>query len=432
MNDVIITILNKIASESASNPSSDIITDVIPVINYEFPAIPPTVIEIGRKINPLPSDIENIPEYLPVSDNISTLPVSDENSNNPVSDNIITDTPINTVPIPEPNYIYEPISEPNTTDSTLGVPDDPSPQRRSVRLSEKGGVVRYRSEERGAGPVPRRFAQINQVSVKRALKEFPEATRAAALKEMKQMLDKKVLRFVKTNDRKALKAIKTFMFIKIKYKSDGTFEKVKARLVANGPQQDPNSYTDEDCASPTAAIPFVFAIIAIAAYQQRHIIFIDVTGAYLNANIEDLKIHVIIDDYLTSLLLTLRPDLITYRYPDGTITAKLDRALYGTHEAALRWYKTLITLAEKNGFIKNPIDPCVLNKSVNGVQITMVIYVDDIMFTCIDMSIIDEAIKMFRNEFEEITVHDNVINSYFGMTLTQNTESVEVTMEGFI
>jgi histone deacetylase 1/2 len=292
-------------------------------------------------------------------------------------------------------------------------------------------VVRYRSEERGAGPVPR-FAQVNQVSIKKALKSFPEATKAAALKEMKQMLDKKVLRFTKVKDRRTLKPIKTFMFIKVKFKADGSFEKVKARLVANGPQQDPTSYSDEDCASPTAAIPFVFCVISIAATERRHIVFVDIAGAYLNASIEDLDIHVIIDPYLTSLLLSLDPTLQSFVYPDGSCTAKLDRALYGTHEASLRWYMTLASLAESNGFVKNSIDPCVLNKMVDSVQITMVIYVDDIMLTCTDMEVIDDVIVMFRSAFNEITVHDSDVNSYLGMTFTQNEESVEVTMEGFI
>ena len=294
-------------------------------------------------------------------------------------------------------------------------------------------MVRYRSEERGAGPVPR-FAQLLQVSFKRALKDFPEATREAAKKEMQQMLDKGVLRFVKPKDRGKIKSkpIKTFLFIKVKFKADGSFDKVKARLVANGPQQDPNSYTVDDCTSPTAAVVFVFIVIAIAAYEKRHIKFIDVTGAYLNAGIEDLDIYVIIDAELTSILLSLKPELVIFVFPDGTSLAKLDRALYGTHQASLRWYLLLIKRAEEDDFVRNPIDPCVLNKTVDGVQITMVIYVDDIMLTSTSMSLIDQTVAMLRKEFKEITVHDDDVNSYLGMTFTRLPDSMEVTMEGFI
>ena len=175
-----------------------------------------------------------------------------------------------------------------------------------------------------------------------------------------------------------------------------------------------------------------FIVIAIAAYEKRHIKFIDVTGAYLNAGIEDLDIYVIIDAELTSILLSLKPELVIFVFPDGTSLAKLDRALYGTHQASLRWYLLLIKRAEEDDFVRNPIDPCVLNKTVDGVQITMVIYVDDIMLTSTSMSLIDQTVAMLRKEFKEITVHDDDVNSYLGMTFTRLPDSMEVTMEGFI
>lgn len=73
--------------------------------------------------------------------------------------------------------------------------------------------------------------------------------------------------------------IRSHMLMKDKYKSDGTFEKWKARLVAGRDTQDKSIY--EDLSSPTICLDSVFTIIAIAACEKRKICTIDITGMYL-------------------------------------------------------------------------------------------------------------------------------------------------------
>ena len=55
-----------------------------------------------------------------------------------------------------------------------------------------------------------------------------------------------------------------------------------------------------------------------------------------------------------------------YKYNEG-IYVKIDRALYGTIEAAKVWYDTLST----NGFKANSFDPCVFKKDFKGDQLTI-------------------------------------------------------------
>ena len=52
--------------------------------------------------------------------------------------------------------------------------------------------------------------------------------------------------------------------------------------------------------------------------------------------------------------------------------AKLLKALYGTIKVALMFYKKLMGNLKKKGFVRNPYDPCVANKMVNGKQLTLV------------------------------------------------------------
>ena len=57
---------------------------------------------------------------------------------------------------------------------------------------------------------------------------------------------------------------------------------------------------------------------------------------------------------------------------------KLLKALYGLLKSALLFYKKLAGELVNMGFEINPYDPCVDNKTVNGIQMTVTWYVDDL------------------------------------------------------
>jgi hypothetical protein len=64
---------------------------------------------------------------------------------------------------------------------------------------------------------------------------------------------------------------------------------------------------------------------------------------------------------------------------------QLDKALYGTLEAAKLWYDNLTSKFLQAGFVKNPYDECVWNKTMlNGQQVTVTFHVDDLVVTCED------------------------------------------------
>ena len=70
---------------------------------------------------------------------------------------------------------------------------------------------------------------------------------------------------------------------------EGTVEKVKARLVAGGDQQDKSIYTLDETSSPTVSTAAVLITMAIAAHERRHVMTMDVETAYLNARMIDDK-----------------------------------------------------------------------------------------------------------------------------------------------
>jgi len=51
---------------------------------------------------------------------------------------------------------------------------------------------------------------------------------------------------------------------------------------------------------------------------------------------------------------------------------KFKKALYGTLQAALLFWKNLHTTLSGWGFKANPYDPCVINQDVDGKQMTII------------------------------------------------------------
>jgi len=107
------------------------------------------------------------------------------------------------------------------------------------------------------------------------------------LAELKQMIEKHVLHGVivshLTRDERD-KVIRCSMFLKEKFTSSGEYDKLKARLVAGGDQQDKELYEDLCISSPIAFTTFVLVMAAIAACECRLVTVIDIEGAFLNAN----------------------------------------------------------------------------------------------------------------------------------------------------
>ena len=128
------------------------------------------------------------------------------------------------------------------------------------------------------------------ISFGAAVKTWGEEATKAARDELSAMLRKEVFEPAKPTTRKT---IMSFMFFKPKYDANGAFQKLKARLVAGGHQQDRMLY--EDVSSPTCALQSLFIVAAIAAKERRKIATMDIGTAYLNAEMERDDIHMVLD-----------------------------------------------------------------------------------------------------------------------------------------
>ena len=86
---------------------------------------------------------------------------------------------------------------------------------------------------------------------------------------------------------------------------------------------------------------------------------------------------------------------------------KLHKALYGLMRASLLFYCKLRKELEECGFVVNPYDPCMANKSMgDGEQLTVIWHVDDLMTSCkIDFELTKLSCYLARIYGPKLTMH---------------------------
>jgi hypothetical protein len=276
-------------------------------------------------------------------------------------------------------------------------------------------------------------------SVKNSLREHGHFAYSAIVAELKQMIrEKRALSPVhkhSLSNRQLKKVIRSFMFLKTKFDGLGRFEKIKARLVANGKQQDREMYPD--VYSPTVQLVSVLMCLVVAAAEDRKVATVDIGGAYLNADRKNTvgeEIIMEIEPLLVAILSRIAPEVKPFVDPaTGKLYVKLDKALYGTLDAAKLWYERLSGFLKLKGFVPNAVDPCVFNKIIKGVQITLLLYVDDLLILCVSEDAIMLVIDMIKKEFAgDVKYSLDGDLSYLGMHIQQEKGSIKISMQAYV
>jgi hypothetical protein len=102
------------------------------------------------------------------------------------------------------------------------------------------------------------------------------------------------------------------MKLKDKYDAQGNFEKLKARLVADGSQQDRSLYPNNS--SPTVQTQSLMVCLAIAAKENRKAGVMDIGNAYLNAKMKGHPVFMRLNPVLTDIVVGMYPDFSDYVY----------------------------------------------------------------------------------------------------------------------
>jgi hypothetical protein len=259
---------------------------------------------------------------------------------------------------------------------------------------------------------------FTQYSLKQGLKKFPVAAAEATVKEMKQLHDKQVFdprHPWELTSKEKKEALGSLIFIKEKRDA-----KIKARACADGrPQR--LLYDKSDASSPTVKTESVLLTAVQDAAEERKIAVTDIPGAFLNAKLDEV-VHMKLVGALADLLIEAAPDVYRpYAHKDGRgqtlLYVLLTRALYGCMKAALQFWKHLSGNLIKLGYVLNPYDTCVANKTIDGAQCTITWHVDDLKISHMDDGIVRSEIKGLEDIYGPMVTTYGDYHTYLGMDL---------------
>jgi Reverse transcriptase (RNA-dependent DNA polymerase) len=167
------------------------------------------------------------------------------------------------------------------------------------------------------------------------------------------------------------KAVGSCWVFKIKENADGSIERYKAQLVAQGFSQKPHlDYTETF--APVAKFASLRAILAIAAIEDMDIDHMDVSSAFLNGDLEE-------EIYMA------QPEGFIPKGKEGLV-CHLRKPLYGLKQSPWQWYKKLNELFMELGFKRIQSDHSLFVWAQNKIKIIIPVYVDDLTIACNDQA----------------------------------------------
>ncbi|GJZ16138.1 putative ribonuclease H-like domain-containing protein [Tanacetum coccineum] len=177
------------------------------------------------------------------------------------------------------------------------------------------------------------------------------------------------------------RAIGTKWVFKNKKDERGIMIRNKAILVAQGYTQEERIHYDEVFA-PVVRIKAIRIFLAYASFKDFMVYKMDVKSAFLYGKIEE------------EVYVCQQPGFEDPNFPNRVY--KVEKALYGLHQARRAWYETLSTYLLENEFQRGKIDKTLFIRRHKGDILLVQVYVDDIIFV--------STKKELCNAFEKLSM----------------------------
>ncbi|KAJ0808584.1 putative RNA-directed DNA polymerase [Helianthus annuus] len=182
---------------------------------------------------------------------------------------------------------------------------------------------------------------------------------------------------------------------KIKRDQTGTITRYKARLVAKGFNQQ-HGVDYHETFSPVVKSTTIRTVLSLAVTQQWTLRQLDVQNAFLHGELAE------------TVYLRQPQDFVDPQKPD--YVCLLHKSLYGLKQAPHAWFNRLTMVLHSLGFKGSKTDPSLFIYSSKGTLLYMLVYVDDIILTGNNPSLIDQVIHSLGTTF---AIQDLGSLSYF-------------------
>ncbi|GKE51840.1 putative ribonuclease H-like domain-containing protein [Tanacetum coccineum] len=211
------------------------------------------------------------------------------------------------------------------------------------------------------------------------------------------------------------RAIGTKWVYRNKKDERGIVIKNKARLVAQGYTQEEGIDYDEVFA-PVARIEAIRLFLAYASFKDFMVYQMDVKSAFLYGKIEE------------EVYVCQPPGFEDPDFPDRVY--KVEKALYGLHQAPRAWYETLSTYLLENRFQRGQIDKTLFIKRDQGDILIVQVYVDDIIFGSTKKKLCTEFEKMMHKKFQMSSMGE--LTFFLGLQVKQKEDGIFISQDKYV
>ncbi|GJS53581.1 putative ribonuclease H-like domain-containing protein [Tanacetum coccineum] len=329
------------------------------------------------------------------------------------ADLINLETTINVSPIPTTR-----IDKDHPKDQIIGDFNSAIQTRRMTKIFDKHAMVCYINKQRRTNHKDYQNCLfscfLSQMKPKKVIQALEDPSWIEAMQEeLLQFQLQKVWTLVNLPNGK--KAIRTKWVLRNKKDERGIVVRNKARLVAQGYTQEEGIDYDEVFA-PVARIEAIRLFLLYASFMGFIVYQMDVKSAFLYGTIKE------------EVYVCQPPGFEDPHFPNKVY--KVEKALYGLHQAPRAWYETLSTYLIENGFRRGTIDKTLFIKKDKGNILLVQVYVDDIIFGSTKKSLCDEFECLMHKRFQMSSMGE--ITFFLRLQVQQKKDGIFIIQDKYV
>ncbi|GJT76000.1 putative ribonuclease H-like domain-containing protein [Tanacetum coccineum] len=268
-----------------------------------------------------------------------------------------------------------------------------------------------------SAPITRRMSQQNLEELEEPKKVIQSLKDSSWIEAMQEELLQFKLQQVWTlvDLPHGKRAIGTKWMYRNKKDKRGIVIRNKARLVAQGHTQEEGIDYDEVFA-PVARIEAIRLFLAYASFKDFVVYQMDVNSAFLYGKIEK------------EVYVCQPPGFEDPNFPDKVY--KVEKALYGLHQAPRAWYETLLTYLLDKGFQRGKIDKTLFIKRGQGDIMIIQVYVNDIIFWSTRKKMCTEFENIIHKKFQMSSMGE--LTFFLGLQVKQKEDEIFISQDKYV
>jgi hypothetical protein len=193
----------------------------------------------------------------------------------------------------------------------------------------------------------------------------------------------------------------------LKYHSDGTLARHKARWVVHGNNQQAGIDYDETF-SPVVKPATIQTVLSIAASCGWPLHQLDVKNAFLHGHLEE------------TVYCQQPPGFVDPAAPNHVCL--LQKSLYGLKQAPRAWYQRFATFLRQLGFVASTSDTSLFVYKEGDQIAYLLLYVDDIILTASSTALLQHIMTKLSSEFAMTDLGD--LHHFLGIVVTRSTDGL--------